>query len=110
MDLLTAGRREVSAEEADCGEEAAFADDQGQVDGVEVPAAPKAAGEVGVGVGGGMEVTANWAKETKITITCFRRDPQHRRDQAAYIDLISEAPEVIVGDSRCHLGSTSATC
>ena len=71
-------------------------DGDDEIDGVVVLSTPKAACEVGAGVGGGVEVVADGAKEAEVAFHFLCRDVEVA-DHVIDGDVVSEGPQAFVG-------------
>jgi hypothetical protein len=82
--------------------EVAASDSHDEVDGVVVFLAGEAPGEVGLGIGGRIELGAYWTEETEIAIDDLAGDAQEIGDESGDGDVVSEAAEFFIGVSRRH--------
>ena len=86
--------QEYGVEESDGLDEAVAFYGHNHVDGVEVSFAAKASGEVGVGVDGGIEVTAERAHKTEAAVMGFVDDFQNIGDEGDDLDAVAQLAQV----------------
>ena len=72
------------------------------VDGVEVAPAMEAPGEVGFGVGGGVEGVTDRAEETETAVEGFIVDMEGIRDEGDDLDAVAELAQVVFGEGCGH--------
>jgi len=77
-------------------------DGHGEVDGVEVFLAGEASGEVGLGVGGGIETITEGAEEAEVAVDGFGGDVKYVRDKDGNGEGVSEFPEGLFGVAVWH--------
>ena len=87
-------------------EEVCASFEHGEVDGVEVLLAAEAACEVGLGIGGGMELVATRAEEAEAAVGDLPGELEDVGNEEANGDLISQLSEMGLGEWSRH-GSLS---
>ena len=94
------GKKEIdSVSEGD-----AFLGDD-EVDGVEVLLASEASGEIGLGIGGRVELKAERTEEAKEAFGHFAGEAEEFGDDEVDGDIVSEAEEGLSWDAVSHDGS-----
>jgi hypothetical protein len=86
-------------------DEVAFPYGHDHVDGIEVPSAAEASGEIRQGIGGRVELETDRAQEPQVPFGFLGRNIQIVADQIRHGNAVSERPQKMSGESFLfHVG------
>ena len=100
--LRLLGVVDLITEQLDGIEEAAWLDNHDDVDRVKVFLTPKAAGEIGLRIGGGVKARAAWTEEAKYTLAGFAEDVELSGDEFGDRDFVPDPTKHRIRVSASH--------
>lgn len=91
-----------SIDQIDGFTEIAASDGHDHVDGVEVLLATEAPGQVGLGIGGGVELGAHGTEKAEVALRDLAGETEKIGDDSGNRDFVAKHPEFLLGIAVCH--------